>query len=62
MAFSDTADGRIAGHLRDQVEIHGDERRLTSEARRGGGRLAPGVPCTYHDHVESLVEHKRKNN
>ena len=43
VAFGDAADGRIAGHLGDQVEVHGDDRGLEPHARGGHGGFAAGV-------------------
>jgi hypothetical protein len=45
------ANRRIAAHLRNQVEVHGDQRRLHSHARRRHRRLAPGVPSAHHHYV-----------
>jgi hypothetical protein len=58
VAFCDTAYRRIARHLSDQIQIHRDQGRLGSEARRSRGRLTSGVPRTDHDHIEGLVEHR----
>jgi hypothetical protein len=57
MAFSDTADGRIARHLPDKIEIDRDKRRLCPEPSRSRGRLTPRVPRAYYNHIKSLVEH-----
>ena len=35
VAFCYAANGRVARHLRDGVEIHGQQQRFTSHARRG---------------------------
>ena len=45
------ADGWIAAHLGDQVEVHGDERGLEAHARGGHGGLAAGVTGADHDHI-----------
>jgi hypothetical protein len=57
MAFSDPTDSRIARHLPDKIQIDRNKSRLGAQARRRRGRLAPGVPRTYYDHIKSLVEH-----
>jgi hypothetical protein len=57
VAFRDTADGRVAGHLSDQVEIDGNDSGLTPKARSGRGCLASRMAGTYHDHIKRLVEH-----
>ncbi len=51
VALGHAADGRIAAHLRNQVEIHGDERGLEAHARGGHGRLAAGVSGAHYDHI-----------
>ena len=56
MAFGDAADGGIAGHLGNQVEVHGDDRRLEAHAGCGHGRFAAGVTCAYYGDVELFGE------
>jgi hypothetical protein len=51
MAFGHAADSRIATHLRNQVHVHGDERRLQAHARGRHRRLAPGVARANHHHI-----------
>ena len=51
MALGDAADGGIAAHLRDEVEVHGDERGLEAHARGGHGGLAAGVAGADDDDV-----------
>ena len=51
VTLGDAADGRVAGHLRDQVEIHGDHRGPEAHAGAGPGGLAPGVAGADHDDV-----------
>jgi hypothetical protein len=43
MALGDAADGGVAAHLGDEVEVHGDERGLEAHTRGGHGGFAPGV-------------------
>src|SRR5688572_4794403 len=57
MAFSDSADGRVARHLADQVQIYSYQSRLRTKARGGRGRFASRVPCPDHNHIKSLVKH-----
>jgi phosphomannomutase len=57
MAFSDPTDSRIARHLPDKVQIDRNKSRLDAQTRRGRGRLAPGMPRAYYNHIKSLVEH-----
>ena len=45
------ANGRIAAHLRDEIEIHGDERCFQAHARCSHGRLAPRVAGTHNHNV-----------
>ena len=51
VALGHAADGRIAAHLRDEVQVHGDERGLQAHARGGHGGLAAGVPGAHDDHI-----------
>ena len=51
MAFGDAADGRVAGHLRDQVEVQGEKRRAQSHARRGHGGFATRMAGADNDYV-----------
>ena len=51
VALGHAADGRIAAHLRDQVEVHGDERGLQAHARGGHGGFAAGVAGAHHDDI-----------
>jgi hypothetical protein len=44
-----TADGRIAAHLRDQVEVHGDDGGLQAHAGGSHGGFATGM-ARAHDH------------
>ena len=50
MALGDAADGGVAGHLRDEVEIQREERRAQAHARRGDGRFAAGVSRADYDY------------
>src|SRR5271170_1271496 len=43
MALGDAADGGVAGHLRDEVEVEREERRAQAHARRSDGGFAAGV-------------------
>ena len=49
--LGDSPHRRIAGHLRNQVQIHGDHGRAQPHARTGARRLAAGMPGTHHHHV-----------
>jgi hypothetical protein len=51
MALGDAADGGIAGHLRDEVEVEGVERCTQAHARRSDGCLAAGVTGSNDDDV-----------
>ena len=56
VAFGDAADGRIAGHLADQVEIESDQRRLRTDACGGGSGFAAGVAGADHNHVKLFIK------
>ena len=51
VSFGNAANGRIAAHLRNQVQVHGDQRGLQPHARRSHRRLASGVTGTHHYHI-----------
>jgi hypothetical protein len=40
---TDAADGGVAGHLRDEVDVHGHHRGAEAEAGAGSGGFAAGV-------------------
>jgi hypothetical protein len=54
VSLGDAADGGVAAHLRDEVEVQGEEGRAQPHARGGHGRLAPGVPGADYHHIELL--------
>ena len=47
MAFGYAAYGGVAGHLRDEVEVEGEEGGAQAHARGGGGGFAAGVARAY---------------
>ena len=51
LALGDAADGRVAAHLGDGVEVVGEEGRLGAHACGGEGGLAAGVACSDNDDV-----------
>jgi hypothetical protein len=51
VALGHAANGRVAAHLRNQVHIHGDQRRLQAHARSCHGRLASCVSGAHHHHI-----------
>ena len=55
MALRDAAYGRVARHLRDQIEIQREQRRPPTHARRGHRGLAAGMPRA-HDHDVVLFD------
>jgi hypothetical protein len=56
MAFSNAADGRVAGHLGDQVNVERDKRGFASHPGGSMSRFAPGVASANDDHIEFSVE------
>ena len=54
--FGQTADGGVAGHLRDGVEILGEDGRLAAHACGGHRGLDPGVTGSANDDVVVLRE------
>ena len=51
MALGHAADGRVAAHLGDEVEIHGDEGGFEAHARRSHGRFAAGMARAHHGDI-----------
>jgi hypothetical protein len=51
VALGHAADGRVATHLGDEVEVHGDERGLEAHARGGHGGLAASVTGADHSNI-----------
>ena len=51
VAFGHAADGGIAAHLGDEVEVHGDERGLEAHARGGHRGFAAGMACADHGDI-----------
>ncbi len=52
VTLADTADGRIAAHLPERIEIVGQQQRACAGSRRGESRLGSGVASAHHDAVE----------
>ena len=49
------ADGRIAAHLGDGVEVAGQQRGPCADACGGRGRLGAGMPAADHQNVEVVA-------
>ena len=56
MAFGYAADGGVAGHLGDEVEVEGEEGGAEAHARGGGGGFAAGVAGADDEDVELFRE------
>ena len=56
MAFCNSTDGRITGHLRDQVNIQRVKRGLQAHARARDSGLAAGMSCSDDYDVELFGE------
>ena len=56
VSLGNAADGRIAGHLRDEIDVQGVERGLQAHAGRGHGGFASGVSGADHDYIELFGE------
>ena len=52
VALGDAADGGVAGHLRDEVEVQGEEGGAQAHARGGGRGFAAGVAGADDEDVE----------
>ena len=51
MALAQAADGRVAAHLADGLELVGEQQGARAEARRRRGGFAAGVAAADDDHV-----------
>jgi hypothetical protein len=56
MALGDPAHGRVAGHLRDQVNIQGEQGGLQPHAGSRHCGLATGVSGADHDDIVLFSE------
>ena len=56
VAFGDSADGGVAGHLRDEVEVEREECGAQAHARGGRGGFAAGMTRADDDYVELFGE------
>lgn len=56
VTFGDSTDGRVAGHLRDEIDVEGEEGSFKAHAGGGHGGLASGVAGADYDYVEMFVE------
>ena len=54
MALADAADGRVAAHLAQGVQVVGQEQRARSDPRGRQGRLGSGVATTDDDAIECI--------
>jgi hypothetical protein len=51
MAFGDTSDSGVAGHLRDEVEVEREERGAEAHAGGGHSGFAASMAGAYDDYV-----------
>jgi hypothetical protein len=56
VSFGNPADCRIAGHLRDQIGVQGEQRSVQPHAGRGHGGFASGVSSADYDDIELFGE------
>jgi hypothetical protein len=52
MPLGDAANGGVATHLRDQVEVQGEQGGAQAHARGGHRRFAASVSCADHQYIE----------
>jgi len=60
LSLGQAADGGVAGHLTDGVEVHRQQQRLATHTCRSQGRLDPGMAGADHNHVINfgILEHE----
>jgi len=51
MAFAQPADGRVAGHIPDLIDVLSDEEGRVPHPGAGQGSLNPGMTSSYHNDV-----------
>jgi hypothetical protein len=56
MSFRNAANGRIAGHLTDEVKVQSNQAGLRAESRRGRRCLAASMAGANHDYIKCLVK------
>ena len=56
VTFCDSTDGRVTGHLSDQVDVQGVEGSLEAHTSSGHGSLAAGVSSADYDYVDLFGE------
>ena len=49
-------DRRIARHLRNQIDVEGEQRGLQPHARRRHRGLASGMTGAHHHHIEMFIK------
>jgi hypothetical protein len=54
VALADPADGRVAAHLPDRLDVVREQQRARAGPGRGERGFGAGVAATDHDHVELL--------
>jgi hypothetical protein len=57
MTFANAANGGVAGHLAQRVDIVSEQQSLGTRARGGQGGLSSGVPSTYDNDIKALLVH-----
>src|SRR5207245_2992247 len=56
VSLADAADGWIAGHLSNEIEIESKQGCVRANPRRGRGRLAAGVAPADNNYLEEFIE------
>ena len=51
MSFGQSADGWVAAHLPNAVQIHGEKRRFRAHPSGGEGRLDSRMTSPNYDHI-----------
>jgi hypothetical protein len=62
VAFSNAANGGVAAHLTQCLDVVGQQQSLAAHARCGQGSLTAGVTATHYDDVEMFwIKHGGSN-
>jgi hypothetical protein len=57
MAFGNSTNSWVAGHLPDQVKIDRNKSGLRAKPCGGRSRFAASVACPDYDHIKTFVKH-----
>jgi len=60
VSLGNAANSRVARHLRDEIDVEGEERGVQAHARASHGSLASGMTGAHHHNVVGFSELQRQ--